>query len=80
MNAHPFSIGKRYRVLAKIEELGHDFKAGAIVVFINSAYDPHNGVTRFWFKNEDNEKMNVWHVWDNDQPAAEQWQNYFQEC
>jgi hypothetical protein len=80
MSTCPFSIGKRYQVLADIEEMGHVLKAGVIVVFINSAYDPHNGVTRYWFKNQDSEVMNVWHVWDNDQSATEQWKKFFQEC
>jgi hypothetical protein len=76
-NQCPFAPEKRYEVLKNIEELGHVFTSGEIVIFKTSAYDAHNGVTRFWFTKEGDVQMNVWHVWDTDSPASEQWTKYF---
>ena len=79
MSNCPFISGKKYQVQVNIDELGHMFTAGEIVVFQKSAYDPHNGVTRFWFAKQSGDQMNVWHVWDTDPPASEQWRKYFHE-
>jgi hypothetical protein len=76
-NECPFSVGKKYESLTRIEELGHIFDECEIMVFRTSAYDPHNGVTRFWFAKDGDAQMNVWHVWDTDPPASEQWTKYF---
>lgn len=76
-NECPFSVGKKYEALIRIEELGHIFDECEIMVFTTSAYDSHNGVTRFWFTKDGDAQMNVWHVWDTDQPASEQWTKYF---
>lgn len=61
------------------KELGHAFRKGSDVVFVNSAYDPHNGVTRFWFRREGSEELNAWHVWDSGPSAAEQAPRVFTE-
>lgn len=66
----PFVRGGRYRVLTDLIELGHAFKAGSTVEFLNSSYDPHNGLTRFWFKNDCTDELNAWHVWDVGPPAS----------
>jgi len=79
-NDSPFNSGTHYEVQTNIQELGHVFTVGEIVVFKTSAYDPHNGVTRFWFAKEDGTQMNVWHVWDTAPPASKQWTTYFKEC
>ena len=78
-NECPFSAGEKYEVLTRIEELGHAFIEGEIVIFKTSAYDPHNGVTRFWFTKDGDVEMNVWHVWDTDLPASEQKMKLFRE-
>jgi len=80
MSASPFIPGVRYRVIANYEELGHKFASGSTVVFVNSAYDPHNGVTRYWFKLEGSDDLNAWHVWDDDPTAAEKYREKFQKC
>ena len=78
-NKCPFRVGKKYEALTRIEELGHIFDEGEVVVFKTPAYDPHNGVTRFWFTKDGDAEMNVWHVWDTDPPASEQWTKCFRE-
>lgn len=75
----PFKSGVRYRVRANISELGHSFSAGEFVIFTRWAYDAHNGVSRFWFNKEGTDKMDVWHVWDNEASASEQWRTYFEK-
>jgi hypothetical protein len=78
-NTSPFTKEKKYEVITSISELGHNFKVGEVVVYKTFSYDAHNGVTRFWFaKNEEND-LYVWHVWDTDKPAFEQWMKYFKE-
>lgn len=80
-NDCPFIPGKRYKILKDIDELGNVFLRNEIVVFKNTAYDAHNGLSRFWFiKQRSHDEMSVWHVWDTDLPASEQWHIYFQEC
>jgi len=77
-NECPFTPGEQYKVLRRIDELGHAFTPGEVVVFKAFAYDAHNGVTRFWFE-RDNSQVNVWHVWDTDPPALEQWEKHFKQ-
>ena len=76
----PFVRGKRYEILKSISELGSNFSTGESFVFKTAAYDPHNGVTRFWFIPETGEEAVIWHVWDSDLPTFEHWEKYFREC
>lgn len=75
----PFTPEEHCEVLATIQELGHDFTVGTIVVFKRFAFDAHNGVTRFWFTKDGDDRLNVWHVWDTDPPASVQWVKYFKK-
>jgi hypothetical protein len=79
INDCPFRPGKRYEVRTEIKELGHSFTVGEIVVFSSWAYDPHNGVSRFWFTKEGSNETDAWHVWDTSPPACDQWGAYFRE-
>ena len=76
---NPFVPGKSYRVKRTIAYLNHTFHENEIVIFSTSAYDPHNGVTRYWFKKNGSKEDNVWHVFDGAPTAMEIWRNYFEE-
>lgn len=74
----PFQEGQMYRVKRQISYLNHVLQQGQIVKFNTCAYDPPNGVTRFWFQNIDSEESNAWHVFDNAAPASQTWQDFFE--
>jgi hypothetical protein len=73
----PFESGKQYLVLKDIEFLNHRFIRGSTVSFQTDAYDAHQGVTRYWFKNVDSDETNIWHVFDDDPDLSETWQQFF---
>jgi hypothetical protein len=73
----PFQEGNKYLVKRKISFLNHVLEEGEVVIFSTWAYDPHNGVTRFWFKKMNSEESNAWHVFDSDPGASQVWKEYF---
>lgn len=75
---NPFEVGRKYRVLKTYTELNHTLREGEIVVFVTDGYDPHSGVTRFWFRKDGSDEQNVWHVWDNDTERLELWTRLFE--
>lgn len=75
----PFEKGKRYRVLKDISFLNHHFRKGTIVIFKDSAYDFHQGVTRYWFEGDGSStELNVWHIFDNEPDPAQTAKDYFE--
>jgi hypothetical protein len=73
----PFEVGQRYRVRRDYAFLNHSFRAGEVVVFSTHAYDPHEGLTRYWFRSIDSTDTNVWHVFD-DQEQETHWHEMFE--
>lgn len=75
----PFQIGRQYRLKRDLLELNHALYKNEIVIFSNESYDPHNGVTRYWFKRQTNNESNAWHVWDEDTDPMQTWGELFEE-
>ena len=75
----PFNVGGKYLVKKNLPHLNHVFRQNEIVVFSAHAYDPHDGVTRYWFQKLDSDEKNAWHVFDNNSDPRQTWENYFEE-
>jgi hypothetical protein len=74
----PFRVGQQYRVRRDYSFLNHNFCAGEIVTFSAHSYSAKEGVMRFWFKRDNSEETNVWHVFDN-QKQEISWHEMFDE-
>jgi hypothetical protein len=78
-DASPFKKGGIYIIKESYLELGHSFEKGQTVTFVERTYDPHSGVSRYWFKLSEDESLNAWHVWDDDEPRIDTWRKIFEE-
>jgi len=80
MNWRPllFRPNTLYRVKTKISELGHQLKAGEIVELEDEGYDPHSGVTRYWLRVRGTDRLEVWHLWDDEPNPQDIWSEMFE--
>lgn len=75
----PFKVGQCYRVKKSLSYLNHVFRQEEVVVFADHSYDPHHGITRFWFRKRDTDETNAWHVRDDEPTAFQVWKEHFEE-
>ena len=80
MNARscPFIVGSRYLVKEDVVFLNHVLRKGDTLIFAGHGYDAKLGVTRYSFRTPSTGDINSWHVWDNDQITADDWNTYFE--
>lgn len=70
-----FQVGRKYRVRSSFSAMRDNFREGEILRYTGSAYSRYDGITGYFFVDQ-NEGARAWDVRDDDSVAA--WPQFFE--